>query len=113
MRAWSSILPKSGPDGGDHARGGRRALCQHVEQLAVFADGHVIEIRVAAVQQRTHAARFDMADQFLVGVDIERQIRAARERRDCHHGRCEFALDDLGLVHKISWFGWVADKPEN
>ena len=78
------------------------ALREQIEQLAVFADGDVIQIGVAAVQQGAHAARLDVPDQLAVFRGVERVIGAAGQRRHSHDGGGELAIEDGGDFHGTS-----------
>jgi hypothetical protein len=59
----------------------------------------MVQMRIAAVLQRAHAARLDMSDQPAVFLGIRRIIRASHQAWHGHHRFAELADDDGIGVH--------------
>ena len=91
-----------GPDGGDDPRVLPCLLLEHVEQLGQLARPDVVEIRVAAVEQRAHAALLEVLDQRAIVGRADREIAVARERRHGDDGGGEVGGGDGGGFHETT-----------
>jgi hypothetical protein len=56
------------------------------EDLVVFREGKVVEVGVAAVEQRRHAARFNMFDELAIFGGVQGKVAVAAQRRDGEDG---------------------------
>ena len=88
-----------GPDGGDDPGVVPRLLLEHVEQLGQLARADVVEVRVAAVEQRAHAALLEILDQRAIVGRADREIAVPRERRHGDDGGGEVGGGDGGGLH--------------
>ena len=96
-------LAEIGARGRNDPGAGRGGLGEEIEDRRVLVEADVVEVRVAAVHQRRHAAALEMADQRAVRVRVEREVGAARERRHADDGAREVrAVDASGLHFRSS-----------
>ncbi|MNQ84357.1 hypothetical protein D3C85_994830 [compost metagenome] len=70
-----------GPHGRQDPRVRARQSGQHVHDARVLADAHVVEVGIAAIHHVAHAARFQMAEQGLVGRYVQGKVGMAGQGR--------------------------------